>query len=273
MYRLSDEILKLKNNYASEQVNFVFDSIIEGKTIAEVYADRSELPAISLIWDMGYNFYVGGTAVSTDDYLQAADFLREKFENEKITGAKVYFPSKDWEFALMESLHDFHPRIYERSLLKHDFASNPSVSVGDNILITEIDKKVIESTQLANINAMQDEIVGMWGTTDRFCEQGFGYCAITDESVVNWCTAEYVSRHRCGIGIETIEQFQNKGIASKTVFHFIEKCKNLNLVPYWDSWKNNIPSIRVAEKQGFKKVLDYQIIHISKPKREVHSIE
>jgi hypothetical protein len=73
-----------------------------------------------------------------------------------------------------------------------------------------------------------------------------------------------VSKHSCGIGVETIELFQNKGIASKTVFYFVEKCRILNIVPYWDSWKNNISSIKVAEKQGFKQILDYKIVHITK---------
>jgi hypothetical protein len=35
MYKLTDEISKLKNNYDFEQVGFVLDSIIEGTTIAE----------------------------------------------------------------------------------------------------------------------------------------------------------------------------------------------------------------------------------------------
>jgi hypothetical protein len=264
MYKLTDEISKLKLNYDFEQVRFVFDSIIEGTTMAEVFTDQLELPAVSLVWDMGYNFYVGGISETTSDNMKVTNFLREKFRNEKISGAKVYFHSDDWEYALMESLKEFSPKIHERSLLKHDFDRNPSTSVEGNISIREIDKNIIENTRLAKTNAMKDEILGGWRTTDRFFEQGFGYCAFTEESVVCWCTAEYVSKHSCGIGIETIEQFQNKGIASKTVFYFVEKCRQLNVIPYWDSWKNNISSIKVAEKQGFKKILDYKIVHITK---------
>jgi hypothetical protein len=191
MYKLTDEIFKLKSNYEYEQVRFVFDSIIKGTTMAEVFADKLELPAISLVWDMGYNFYLGGIGVTTEDYFKVTNFLSDKFRNEKIPGAKVYFHSNDWEYALMESLKEFSPKIHERSLLKHDFVSNPSTSLEGDIFIREIDKNIIESSQLANVNAMKDEILGAWRTTDRFFEQGFGYYAITEESVVCWCTAEY----------------------------------------------------------------------------------
>jgi len=38
----------------------------------------------------------------------------------------------------------------------------------------------------------------------------------------------------------------------------------MNLVPYQDNWKDNLPSIKVAAKQGFIKKFDYKIIYISK---------
>jgi GNAT superfamily N-acetyltransferase len=164
----------------------------------------------------------------------------------------------------MESLRDFSPNVYVRTLLRHNFVRNPMVPIDPDIYFIEIDKNIIERKQLANADSMKGEILGAWGTTDRFLEHGFGFCAISDVSVVNWCTAEYLSMNSCGIGVETVKEFQNKGVASTTVYHFIEKCRQLNVVPYWDSWRDNAPSIKLAEKQGFIKVLDYKIIHISK---------
>jgi RimJ/RimL family protein N-acetyltransferase len=233
-------------------------------TIAEVYVDHISQPRISLVWDKGYNFYVGGIAATESDYAMAADFLREKFVKEQIAGAKVYFASDEWQQVLLESLHDFTPNIYERSLFIHDFNTNPAISLDSSVLIKVIDKHIVDNKHLANVQFMIDEIVGGWGSTARFLERGFGCCAIADERVAGWCTAEYVSRHSCGIGIETVEEFQNQGIATAMASSFVDKCKLLNLMPHWDSWKNNIPSIRVAEKQGFQKVVDYKVVLISK---------
>ena len=44
-------------------------------------------------------------------------------------------------------------------------------------------------------------------------ERGFGTAAVMDANVICWCTAEYVSKSKCGIGIEVIDEFQNKGIS------------------------------------------------------------
>ncbi|KRE37318.1 GNAT family N-acetyltransferase [Paenibacillus sp. Soil522] len=122
----------------------------------------------------------------------------------------------------------------------------------------------ILQSSMENTSSLEHEIKGAWGTIEKFCDKGFGFCAHTDDLIVNWCTAEYLSQTSCGIGIETISEFQHKGIASKAVYHFVEKCRKLNLIPYWDSWKDNFPSVKVAEKQGFIKLLDYKVIYISK---------
>jgi hypothetical protein len=266
MLKLTDDISILKNNYDDfEQVRFVFDSMIERTTIAEAFIDDFvQQSSISLVWDKGHCFYVGGTAKSVSDYLRAGKFLAEKFQNERIQVAKVYFNSDEWDFALKDAFSSFSPKIFNRLLFKHDCISNPSTSIAPNILISAIDKSIIESKQLKNIQQMKDEILGMWGTTERFLEKGFGYCAIADECVVSWCTSEYVSKKSCGIGIETMAEFQNKGIATKNLYYIINKCRELNIIPYWDCWSNNVPSIKVAEKQGFNKVLDYKVLFISK---------
>jgi RimJ/RimL family protein N-acetyltransferase len=74
---------------------------------------------------------------------------------------------------------------------------------------------------------------------------------------VCWCIAEYVSDGRCGMGIETIPQYQNRGLATLAARAVAAECDARNITAHWDSWKDNHPSVRVAEKLGFELVGDY----------------
>jgi hypothetical protein len=151
----------------------------EGMTNAEVFIkDTMQQSTLSFVWDRGHCFYVGGKANTASDYSSVGKFLVHKFLHERIQVAKVYYNSDEWELALKDSLNGISAKILERTLLKHDYGSKPLASVGPNIFdIREIDINIIENTQIKNIQQMTEEILGMWGTTSRFLENGFGYCA------------------------------------------------------------------------------------------------
>jgi len=90
----------------------------------------------------------------------------------------------------------------------------------------------------------------MWSSPQAYRAR-FGSVARVGDTIVYWCTAEYVSERMCGIGIETIENYQNQGIASATAAHFINECLRRQVTPHWECDQQNIGSKRVAEKVGF----------------------
>ncbi|HYE81765.1 MAG TPA: GNAT family N-acetyltransferase [Clostridia bacterium] len=265
MFELKGNIHVLKKFYNQEQIGFVFDSILEGNTPSEVYVDSVEAPNISLIWDKGHCFYFGGVTADEDAYSEGIEFFIDKFLNEStkqiIKIAKIYFISDIWESKLLELLQRFKPIIAPRSLYCHDLGSIPFVTTKiDNVEVRSINEELIQNESLNNIECMVEEITSMWGSPQRFLNKGFGCYALEGQNIACWCTAEYVSSTSCGIGIETIGEYQTKGIASATAAGFLNKCMQLKVTPYWDSWKRNTPSIKVAEKLGFKNVKDYRII-------------
>jgi RimJ/RimL family protein N-acetyltransferase len=116
-----------------------------------------------------------------------------------------------------------------------------------------IDADFFEKGQFENNHYVKSEIEWMWSSPERFREKGFGYAAVKEAKIICWCTAEYVSENKCGIGIEVIKEFQNKGIATATTAHFLEHCLNQNIVAHWECDQDNVGSIRVAEKVGFER--------------------
>jgi RimJ/RimL family protein N-acetyltransferase len=119
-----------------------------------------------------------------------------------------------------------------------------------------IDADLLEEGRFENSRFVKSEIEWMWPSLGRFLEKGLGTAAVIDARIIGWCTAEYVSRSKCGIGIEVIDEFQKKGIATATAAHFLEHCLNQNIVPHWECDRDNIGSVRVAEKVGFEKTED-----------------
>jgi hypothetical protein len=265
MFKVEVNIHMLKEFFNNEQVGFVFDSILEGNTPSEIYVDNVEKPSIALIWDRGHCFYFGGIAVKEELYCEGVKFFIDKFLNETtrhlIKIAKIYSMSSIWENKLSELLGGFNPIIGSRSLYYHDLNTIPLVSAKvDTIEVKSINEEVIQNESLSNLECMIEEISSMWGSAQNFITKGFGRYAIEGNNIACWCTAEYVSSTSCGIGIETIEEYQDKGIGSLTAGSFLNRCLQLKVTPYWDSWMRNTPSIKVAEKLGFKKLKDYRII-------------
>ena len=236
MYELKDEFQRAKDNYAPQHISYVLDSIIENNTPGQIFVNDLDAPSVSLTWDKGPIFYFGSTIKDEVEYQKAVGFLKEGIlspEVKKRLGvAKIYYPSTRWEKVILDSFKEFNPSIRMRRINKHDLKNIPPIPTSkSNIVIKEIDHE-------------------------------FGFCALVDDEIVCWCRAGYLSKSFCGIGINTVEKYRRRGLASLTTSKILEKCLQLGITPYWESWKKNIPSIKVAEKVGFKKLYDYKIVFL-----------
>ena len=106
---LSNNLMRLKENYAALKMGFVFDSIIAGNTPAEIYANDPENPTISIVCE-GHGFYFGGQALSSTHYTQAVNFFLKQIldeqRKERLGIAMIYYSSEIWEKILVESLQE-----------------------------------------------------------------------------------------------------------------------------------------------------------------------
>lgn len=266
MYELSNLHL-LKEMYRFEETGYVFDSMCTGHTPSRAFVNDLNKPTILVVWDRKNAFYFGGEDADQTKYWAAVNFVKGQILDEgtrhRLGVAKVYYSSEAWEDILLEGFQEFQHRVAERVLFKHNLEQIPVFPADENVLIKEINAQIINDLSLANVQLMAEEICGMWGALDTFLREGFGYCAIQDNQIICWCTGEYFSDDLCGIGIETLEQYQKQGVATRTAASFLKKCRATQRTPYWDSWKANTPSVRVAEKVGFSRVKEYKILFVA----------
>jgi RimJ/RimL family protein N-acetyltransferase len=70
-----------------------------------------------------------------------------------------------------------------------------------------------------------------------------------------------MSKDKCDMGIETVYDYQNMGLATSAASAFLEHCKEKSIKPHWECNAENLASRHVAEKVGFVKEHDYPIYY------------
>jgi GNAT superfamily N-acetyltransferase len=247
--------------FPGSQPGMVLASVVEGNTEAQLwYTSQPDNQVVCLLWDKGNNvFYLSGQVAVPETIKELASLIHTHVSEKAIQERLSYFNVKTLSSSLENSIADIFQNIPLHKTNKHFYTfradrvkaiPNPGL---EGVQYHPIDADFLEAGRFENNRDVKSEIEWMWPSLERFLEKGFGTAAVMDARTIGWCTAEYVSRGKCGIGIEVIEEFQNQGVATATAAHFLEHCLNRNIVAHWECDKDNIGSVRVAEKVGFEK--------------------
>lgn len=250
----------------SNKKSFVFQSIIDGYTQGQIYVNSLDKPELYVVMDGGnFVLYIGGETDDANVYKECLKFieehiltneLKEKFNDHIIISYSSDIFKKELKNVFKESV--VHESV--KSLYGYDITHNTQRTLEHDFCeIKAIDLEVLNS-ELKNLSELKDEIKGMWGSIKPFIKHGFGYCAVRENKLLSWCTAEFISDNSCGIGIETVEDEQGKGIGTLVASKFVDKCIEKDLIPHWDSWLKNFPSVKIAQKVGFDLIEDYEVI-------------
>lgn len=256
----SKEIKALLN---SSKKSFVFESIIDGHTHGQIYVNSLDNPELYVVMDGGnFVLYVGGETADVNVYKECIKFISEHILTDELKGKFddhiiISYSSDVFKKALKNVFKESIVHESVKSLYKYDITQRTLEH--DFCNIKDIDLEVLNS-KLENLDKLKDEINGMWGSTKPFIKHGFGYCAVRKNKLLSWCTSEFMSDKSCGIGIETVEDEQGKGIGTIVASKFVHKCVEKDLIPYWDSWLKNYPSVKIAQKVGFDLIEDYEVM-------------
>ena len=248
------ELHRVRHLFGAEHLSLVIDAIIAGNTPARVWADDLVTPRAALAWDGAHCLYLAGAA-------DHSDACRKLFEREIAPTGRGMFKLYGTEAATSAVLAGQALRRRERVLYRGDrlAVSGWPQRVPAGFEVSAIGNQIPGLSALANFAEVAAEIGSCWPAMADFLRAGFGFCAHDADTIVCWCTAEYVSDGRCGIGIETVAACRGRGFATLTASAFAECCAERNVVPHWDAWSDNLPSVAVAEKLGFRKIESYPV--------------
>lgn len=245
-------------------LELVIASIAAGNTDAQLWeVEQPGESAVKLLWDKGNNvFYFSrnqiGAATQHDLADLIATHIRPRACAERSAHFKVHALSPALEDALTAlfsgiALHEMPTLFYGFTQSAPAHVAAPAV---EGIRFVPIDRAFLAAEQLEHIARVRAEILWMWPSAERFYKYGLGYAAVVQNQVVCWCTAEYLSAERCGIGIETVAAYERRGVATATAAQFVQLCLERGMTPFWECRANNIGSIRVAEKVGFARLAE-----------------
>lgn len=234
-------------------------SVAAGNTAGRLWLAEGDGPEPTLLlWDQGNNvFYLAGAAPapSARDALTrvVAEELRPtpvaqglaRFKIRAITPALEALASKLFAGA---NLQEATSAVYLFEARSPSVTPMPAIP---DFQLLPISRALLEHAGLEGCREVLEEIRWMWADPERFYREGFGVAACVPGAVVGWCTAEYVSPGRCGVGIATVPAFEGQGVATAMAARFVALCHTRGIAPLWETATTNLASRRVAAKVGF----------------------
>lgn len=261
----SSQLSSLGALFPGEQLAMVRAAIVAGNTAGRLWLYFGEDGKTGLLWDQGNNvFYLGGAALAARPARELNKLVTGELQPQSVASGARYFRAR----GVTAELDALLPQLFRGVALAATeklFYSYPAVGPPahtapdvDGLDFVPIDRRLLQS-ELEHVEQLRFEISWMWpGSGEvaltRFLDVGLGSAAILGDRLICWCTAEYVSADRCGIGIETASAYRRRGIATATTAHFIAAAQARGLAPYWECDAANFGSLRVAERCGFQLV-------------------
>lgn len=240
-----------------KQLKMVLESVAQRNTEGRSWKYEQTY----FLWDKGnIIFYIFGEGPSSECLDDLKDFFEDEIKKDALEDGISFFKLHNLTDTSTEFLlEDREYRILEKYFYGYNKQNiDEFESSVEGLRVIDLDEELLES-DLMNVDEVSAELKWMWPSLERYKENGFGKAAIVDNEIACWCTAEYVSKGMCGIGIETLEKFRHKGIATKTAAEFVRYCVKNGITPFWEADKSNEPSVKLAEKLGFDKVSEYQV--------------
>ncbi len=243
----------VRASFPGPQLEMTVASILAGNTPARLWLGDG----LALLWDQGNNvFYLAQSGTPQPEAAASlAALIAGPVRAAALERGRRYFRARALPPLTADLLQTAFAPIPLRSVHKRFYrftepAPGPRPEP-TGVTFGPIDGLLLGSKGTANVDAVRGEIGFMWPSLQRFYTHGFGVAAIAHRAVVCWCTAEYVSPTMCGIGIETMDGWQNQGIATAAAFRFVRRALAHHMISHWECDAENLPSVRVAEKVGF----------------------
>lgn len=238
-------------------------SILAKQTPAQIFVDNNEHPK-AMFAQAGHRYILAG-----DPEIDSFNLgIRKLFANviypralaEGQEGFAIYYDSPEWEqkmdaiLADKETIHADR-EYYACKELKHKWQDY----MPEGFQLQMVDEKLLAKTDLKHLDTLKEEMTSERPSVEDFLSKSFGVCAVHDSELAGWCLSEYNADGRCEIGIETISEFRQHGLATALTLAFLDHAfsHGINEVG-WHCFKRNEPSAKTARKAGFNKICDYK---------------
>ncbi len=88
-----------------------------------------------------------------------------------------------------------------------------------------------------------DYYVTMFGSVERAIQNMIGYCLMQGETIVCDVEAAPLTRGVAELGVETVEAYRQKGLATITSAFVIRECETMGYRAFWNAAQQNTGSV------------------------------
>ncbi|CGF81230.1 TPA: GNAT family N-acetyltransferase [Bacillus cereus] len=242
-------------------------AVIAGVNPGRIFVDNVSSPNSGLIW-LGNNdgFFFIGDAENEEFNKEMNRFINNVIVPRARKAGLDCFEgignNSKWNKTIERifqhrNLKSWNQRVY--TLRKKDYENHHEPEIEQEYTVLKMSKALYENSNntFKNIDFLQSKILEFWSSSDRFFNEGIGYCIVYDDVIVSVCFSGFVFENIHCIDIETIEGYQGRKLAQKIAHSFVKDCLENDIIPYWDCMELNKPSVAVVENVGFTNVFNY----------------
>lgn len=240
-------------------------AILDGSAPAAIYVDDPAQPRAAFT-RTGYRFFLAGSPQQAAFNEEVRTLLAETIALQALASGLEMFELKvasdEWEAPIRATILRGHEVIlaqrqyFRFAALRHDWRA--LLPAGFHLAF--IGPDLLARTDLANLDALREELCSERPSVEDFLARSFGLVAIceADVALAGWCTSEYNSGAACEVGIGTLEPYQRRGLATAMGSAFVEHALSRGVTQIgWHCWARNLPSVATALAIGYEKVCDY----------------
>ncbi|MBZ3763720.1 GNAT family N-acetyltransferase [Bacillus cereus] len=255
------------NSLVNEQGQLEVRAVIAGVNPGRIFVDNVSSPNSGLIW-LGNNdgFFFIGDAENEEFNKEMNRFINNVIVPEARKAGLDCFEGignhSKWNKTIERifqhrNLKSWNQRVY--TLRKKGYENHHEPEIEQEYTVLKMSKALYENSNNAfkNIDFLQSKILEFWSSSDRFFNEGIGYCIVYDDVIVSVCFSGFVFENIHCIDIETIEGYQGRKLAQKIAHSFVKDCLENDIIPYWDCMELNKPSVAVVKNVGFTNVFNY----------------
>ena len=158
--------------------------------------------------------------------------------------------------ARMRDLPEGYSFNHERVEFNSNDFSNERVSsqLPTNCRIAEMDLSLLEDCVWGK------GVKHAYGSLDNFLAYGFGICLLQEDQILSEAYAMFEGAGRVELGVVTHEDYRGQRYGSIACSELIRRCRNLNKPVYWSCDRDNVPSVKLAQRLGFLDERNYRWI-------------
>ena len=212
-------------------------SIAEGFQPGDIYVNDGSCPESVFFWHYCGFGYISGKASAEIMNDICAEMISGR------SGRRLVLITSDEEVISFFRKKD----VLTDSRAEYSYHQKCAVGTIDS------DRFRIERIDAENISEIRGRIIPSfsWESPERFLKEGFGYAALDRGKVCAAAFSAAVSSDEIDIGVETLEEYRGKGLASALVNRMCEHIAGIGKKPVWAHSISNEVSVNTALKCGF----------------------